>query len=38
MDGAVQNHNSLCRVAARTYNVKRIARKLIDQNNAATVV
>jgi len=38
MDGSVQNYNSLCRIATRTYNVKGIARKLIDQNNAAAVV
>jgi hypothetical protein len=34
VEGAIQNHNSLCRIATRTYNVKGIARKLIDQNNA----
>jgi hypothetical protein len=38
MEGAILSHNSLCRIAARTYNIKGIARKLIDQNNAASVV
>jgi hypothetical protein len=38
MEGAIQSHNSLCRIATRTYNVKGIARKLIDQNAAASVV
>src|SRR5580704_14770733 len=28
MEGAIQNHNSLCRIATRTYYVKGIARKI----------